>query len=98
MNTTATSNNVAKHGHAAADKAIDAAPAIKKAVDQTQSFVRQSVKTVGAASRQMADTASQLTSSVRSYTKSNPMKAILIAAASGAVLFTVIRALTPSRD
>ena len=76
----------------------DAVPALKNAVDQTQSFVKQSMKSVSAASRQISDTASQVSDGVISYTRTNPIKAILIAAASGALLLTVIKALTPSRE
>lgn len=128
MDTTATTNNFAKPGQSAAEKATDkiqggirdaqrtvnqvgdqlsnkaeevrddVAPVIKKVADQTQAFARQSMKTVSDASRQIADSATQVSDSVISYTKTNPVKAILIAAASGALLLTVIRALTPSRD
>jgi len=76
----------------------DAAPILQRAVDQTQSFVRQTVKSVGNASRQISDSASQVSDTMISYTKTNPIKALLIATATGAVLVTLIRALTPSRD
>jgi ElaB/YqjD/DUF883 family membrane-anchored ribosome-binding protein len=65
----------------------DAKPWFEKEVQQMQSIVQ----TVG-------DAASQASESVTAYTKETPFKAILIAAASGAVLATLFHTISRLRD
>jgi ElaB/YqjD/DUF883 family membrane-anchored ribosome-binding protein len=76
-------NSFAKQGQALADKAT---PYFSRVAGQAQAFGKQSVD------------AAQASDSVISYTQENPVKALLIAAASGALLLTLINAITPSRD
>jgi hypothetical protein len=52
----------------------------------------------GAAIQRARDTAAQASDSILEYTRTNPVKALMFAAASGALLLTLIKALTPSRD
>jgi ElaB/YqjD/DUF883 family membrane-anchored ribosome-binding protein len=72
----------------------DAQPLIKKATLHTQSMVQ----TVGDATQRIRDAASQASETVTEYARENPVKAILIAAASGAVLATLLHAIYRSRD
>src|SRR5277367_3112934 len=95
MDTTATTDKFAKQSHSAVDNAADK---IHDGIRGAQRTVRQGLKSVNAASRRISDTASQVSDTVSSYTKKNPVKALLIAAASGALLLTVIKTLVPSRD
>jgi ElaB/YqjD/DUF883 family membrane-anchored ribosome-binding protein len=69
-------------------------PWIKKAAQQTNAFAQS----VGDATQRIRDTANQASESVTEYTKKNPVKAIMIAAASGVVLATLVRMITRSRD
>jgi ElaB/YqjD/DUF883 family membrane-anchored ribosome-binding protein len=71
---------------------------VEKIADQARTVAKQGMETVSAATQQVRDTAAQLSDSVVSYTKKNPVKALLISAAAGAVLLTLIKALVPSRD
>jgi ElaB/YqjD/DUF883 family membrane-anchored ribosome-binding protein len=75
-----------------------AGPSIKKASDQAQALVGQGIDTAKAAAQQVRDSAAQASESIVSYTKENPVKAILIAAASGALLVTLLNALYRPRD
>jgi ElaB/YqjD/DUF883 family membrane-anchored ribosome-binding protein len=69
-------------------------PWIKKAAQQTNAFAQS----VGDATQRIRDTANQASESVTEYAKKNPVKAIMIAAASGVVLATLVRMITRSRD
>ncbi len=69
-------------------------PWIKKAAQQTNAFAQS----VGDATQRMRATASQASESVTEYTKGNPLKALLIAAASGVVLATLFNIVVRSRD
>jgi ElaB/YqjD/DUF883 family membrane-anchored ribosome-binding protein len=71
----------------------DSKPVIKQIRDQAQSFA-EGLRDTG---RQFSDAASRASDSVTSFTKENPVKAILIAAASGAVLMTLFKAIARSR-
>ncbi len=88
-------NSFAKQGQALADKAT---PYFSRVAGQAQAFGKQSVDAVSDAALRVRKTASQASDSVISYTQENPVKALLIAAASGALLLTLINAITPSRD
>jgi ElaB/YqjD/DUF883 family membrane-anchored ribosome-binding protein len=72
----------------------EAQPLLKKAAKQANAFAQS----VGDARRQARDAASQASESVIAYAKENPVKAILIATASGAVLATLFHAIFRSRD
>jgi ElaB/YqjD/DUF883 family membrane-anchored ribosome-binding protein len=53
---------------------------------------------IDTAMQQVCDTAADLSGSLMKYTKKNPGKSLLLAAASGALLATLVFARTPSRD
>jgi ElaB/YqjD/DUF883 family membrane-anchored ribosome-binding protein len=76
----------------------DAAPAVNKAFDRVRSIGRQSMDAVGDAAQRTRDAASYASDSVVAYTRENPVKALLIAAASGALLLSLINVLKSSRD
>ena len=69
-------------------------PMIRKAAQQTKVFAQS----VGDATQRIRDAASQASESVTEYAKENPVKAMLIAAASGAVLATLVHTFSRSRD
>ena len=76
----------------------DAGPALTKLVGRAQSMGRQSVDNISDMASQARDVVSNASDSIVAYTKKSPVKALAIAAASGALLYAAIRALTPSRD
>jgi ElaB/YqjD/DUF883 family membrane-anchored ribosome-binding protein len=53
---------------------------------------------INSASRQVRDSASQTADSLVNFTKENPLKTIVIAAASGALLLALYKALARARD
>ncbi|GAC1676079.1 MAG: hypothetical protein NVS9B2_26450 [Steroidobacteraceae bacterium] len=75
-----------------------AAPMINKVAGQAQDMARQGVDAGARVARQAGEQATEVSDSVIAFTKENPIKALAIAAASGALLVTLIKALTPSRD
>ena len=86
----------------AADKAkgrIDqAASSLSDTVESARQGAKPIFDQVGAAAGKIRDTASDASDSLITYTKDNPVKALMIAAAAGALFLTVLKALTPSRD
>jgi ElaB/YqjD/DUF883 family membrane-anchored ribosome-binding protein len=72
----------------------EAQPLIKKATKQANAFA----KSLGDATQQVRDAAGQASECVIAYAKENPIKAILIATASGAVLATLFHTISRSRD
>jgi ElaB/YqjD/DUF883 family membrane-anchored ribosome-binding protein len=76
----------------------DAGSALSKTVARAQAIGRQSVDAVSDAAQRARDVASDTSDSILSYTKDNPVKALLIAAATGALLVSVIQLLKPSRN
>jgi ElaB/YqjD/DUF883 family membrane-anchored ribosome-binding protein len=103
-------SHVSQQGQGAIDKAADTvqsgidrgsakvSDAMEGARGQAKSAIGKMSDQGGAAIRQVRDTATQASDSIINYTRNNPTKALMIAAASGALLITVIKALTPSRD
>jgi ElaB/YqjD/DUF883 family membrane-anchored ribosome-binding protein len=71
-------------------------PALDKAADRAQGLLGQGIDAVSDATRRARDFASDTQDSVVTYTREKPVTALLIAAAAGAVLITLIRALSPS--
>jgi ElaB/YqjD/DUF883 family membrane-anchored ribosome-binding protein len=69
-------------------------PLIKKATQQTNAFAQG----VEDATQRIRDAGSRASESVTEYAKANPVKAILIALASGAVLATLFHRISHSRD
>jgi ElaB/YqjD/DUF883 family membrane-anchored ribosome-binding protein len=76
----------------------DAGSALTKAVDRVQSIGKQAVDAVTDAAERTRDVATDTAGSIVRYTKKNPMTALMIAAASGALLLSLIKVLRPSRD
>jgi ElaB/YqjD/DUF883 family membrane-anchored ribosome-binding protein len=88
-------NNFGKHGQEIADKTAD----------KLQSGIRNAKDTANRAGDKLSEsvekvraTASDVGDSVVSYTRDNPVTTILISAAVGALIATVVSALLPSRD
>jgi ElaB/YqjD/DUF883 family membrane-anchored ribosome-binding protein len=71
---------------------------IGKAADQVQSAASQAMDSLNTATQKARATASDVGDSVVSYTRDNPVTTILISAAAGALIATVVSALLPSRD
>jgi len=93
----------------AADKAVDAlaskaqsvrhevTPKIKQGVDRAQTLIDQGVQTVRDTTQAARDKASDVTDVVLAYTRDEPVKALLIAAAAGAVLMSLLSTMTRPR-
>jgi ElaB/YqjD/DUF883 family membrane-anchored ribosome-binding protein len=99
-------DNARQTGHAVSDKfssAVETArsqagPTIKKTADQAQTLLGQGMDSAKAAAQQVRDSAAQASESIVNFTRENPVKAILIAAASGALVATLLNAISRSRD
>jgi ElaB/YqjD/DUF883 family membrane-anchored ribosome-binding protein len=70
-------------------------PAIDKASDRAHGLLNQGLDAVTGATRKAQDFAADTQDSIVTYTREKPVKALLIAAAAGAALVTLIRALSP---
>jgi ElaB/YqjD/DUF883 family membrane-anchored ribosome-binding protein len=94
--------NLQKNGQKIADKVDDlrgdATSSLTKAASRAQAMGRQSIDAISEVASQARDVASNASDSIVAYTKKNPVTALAIAAASGALLYAAIKALTPSRD
>jgi ElaB/YqjD/DUF883 family membrane-anchored ribosome-binding protein len=77
------------------DKAV---PVIRNAGSRAQSTLQQGFDTVSDIAGQARDMAATTADSIVSYTKRNPVQALAIAAASGALLYVAIKALRSYRD
>jgi len=71
-------------------------PALDKAADRAQGLLSQGLDRVSDATRRAQDFAADTQDSIVSYTREKPVKALLIAAAAGAVLVALIRAISPT--
>ncbi len=71
-------------------------PAIDKTSDRARGLLSQGVDAVSDATRKAQDFAADAQDSIVTYTREKPVKALLMAAAAGAVLVTLVRALSPS--
>ncbi len=80
------------------DVRSDAGTAFNTGARRVQSASKQGLDAMSDMAGQARDVASNATDSIVAYTKKNPVKALAIAAASGAVLYGMIKALSPSRD
>lgn len=89
-------------GAALSNKADDvrdnAAPMIRKVAARTREFGRQSADAAGDFADSVRDAFSSASESVVTYTKENPVKALMIAAASGALLLALTKAIQSARD
>ncbi len=94
---------VSKQAAAALTNAVEglrgvASPMIDKAADQAREMTRQGSNALSNAASKVRDATSQASDSLVTYAKENPVKSLMIAAASGALLVTLVKALTPSKD
>jgi ElaB/YqjD/DUF883 family membrane-anchored ribosome-binding protein len=85
-----------------ADKAIGGidkvASTLTDTVESARQRSKQIVDQVDAAATKVRDSAAQASDSLITYTKNNPVKALMMAAGAGALFLAVIKAFTPSRD
>lgn len=75
-----------------------AAPAISKVAGQVESLARRSIDAARDSSRQLRDTATRASDTTIGYVKDEPVKSILVAAATGAALMVLFRLITGPRD
>jgi len=80
------------------DLRSEAGPAVGRAANRVQSMGKQGLDAITEMASQARDAASDASDSIVNYTKKNPIQALAIAAAAGALLYWAIKALTPSRD
>ena len=66
--------------------------------EQAQDLGRRGMAAARDTAQHALDAASDVADSMIGYTRKNPATALLIAAASGAVLLALLKALSPSRD
>lgn len=77
------------------DKAV---PVIRNVSRRAQSTIQQGFDTVSDIADQARDMAANTADSIVRFTKRNPVQALAIAAASGALLYVAIKALRTYRD
>jgi ElaB/YqjD/DUF883 family membrane-anchored ribosome-binding protein len=87
--------NFAKTSHALADKAANQ---VQAGIHGAQSRAQQSLDAISDITDQARDMAANATDSIVSYTKKNPVRALAIAAASGAILYAAVKAFRSYRD
>ena len=75
-----------------------AAPMLSKVSSQAEAAARRGIDAVRDTSQQLRDRAVQASDMTVAYVKDEPMKALLIAAATGALLMGLITMLARSRD
>lgn len=78
--------------------AKDAASTMGDKVDNLRTMARQGIDTVKQSVQQTRDSVSESSEAVISYTQENPIKALMIAAVSGALVWTLLKAFAASRD
>jgi ElaB/YqjD/DUF883 family membrane-anchored ribosome-binding protein len=76
----------------------DATTGFRQASARAQAMGKQSIDAVTEFAGRARDTASSASQSVIDYTRENPVKALAIAAVSGALLVTVAKAIRTARD
>jgi ElaB/YqjD/DUF883 family membrane-anchored ribosome-binding protein len=97
---------LAKQGQSLTDRAVDSAdelrsdavPSLKDATGQARALGNQGMDAISDMACQVRDVAVDASSSIITYTKKNPATALAIAAVTGALLFGLVKVLTPSRD
>jgi ElaB/YqjD/DUF883 family membrane-anchored ribosome-binding protein len=82
--------------HEIRDDAV--APLLNRAAEQASAFATRGVDAVRQGSQQVRARAQQASLSTVNYVKGEPVKAMLIAAATGAALLAIVRLLTRPRD
>lgn len=76
----------------------NAIPVIREAGSQAQSMAQQGFDAVSDIADQARDMVASTADSIVSYTKRNPVQALAIAAASGALIYVAMKALRSYRD
>jgi ElaB/YqjD/DUF883 family membrane-anchored ribosome-binding protein len=76
----------------------EATPGFRRAAARAQAMGKQGVDAATEFAGRARDTVSSASQSVLDYTRENPVKALAIAAVSGAVLVTLAKAIKASRD
>jgi hypothetical protein len=77
------------------DKAI---PVIRRVGGRAQATAQQGLDAISDMADQAREMAANTADSIFTYTKKNPLQALAIAAASGALLYAAVKALSSSRD
>lgn len=80
------------------DARRQAAPLLNAAGEQASAIARRGVDALRETSQSLRDSAAQVTDRATLYVKDEPLKAMLIAAATGAALMALIGLLTRSHD
>jgi ElaB/YqjD/DUF883 family membrane-anchored ribosome-binding protein len=76
----------------------EAGTVINRGSKRAQSASKQGLDAITEMADQARYVASNAVNSIAAYTKKKPVTALALAAASGVVLYAMIKALTPSRD
>lgn len=79
------------------DMRHQAAPLLNRATEQVNSLAQRGVDAVRGGSQQLRDQARHASDSTVGYIKDEPVKAVLIAAATGAVLMALVSLMSRSR-
>jgi len=99
MNTSGDNTNFADQGKDLANKAAEKLQGgLQGVTGKAEALAKQGGDTIDTAVQQVRDTTADMSDRLLAYAKDNPGKALLMAAASGALLVTLIKALTPRRD
>ena len=80
------------------DLRADAAPMIRAATDRVNALTQRGVDTVRHGSQQLVDGAHQASARTRDYVQHEPVKALLMAAATGAALMALLSMVQRSRS
>ena len=80
------------------DLRADAAPMIRAATDRVSALTQRGVDTVRHGSQQLVDGAHQASARTRDYVQHEPVKALLMAAATGAALMALLSMVQRSRS
>ena len=80
------------------DMRQQAAPLLNRTTQQVNALAQQGMDTVRDTSQQLREQAQRATESTVSYVKEEPVKAMLIAAATGAALMALVSLMSRSRD
>ena len=76
----------------------EAAPMIRAATDKVSALTQRGVDTVRHGSQQLVDSAHQASARTRDYVQHEPVKALLMAAATGAALMALLSMVQRSRS
>ena len=80
------------------DLRTEAAPMIRAATDRVSALTQRGVDTVRHGSQQLVDGAHQASARTRDYVQHEPVKALLMAAATGAALMALLSMVQRSRS